>query len=194
MNKILAEKMAWYLRNQDPIPDRLHSTRVFSVDGRPEWTHDFMRYLFDSDSSTIKAVNRLPCNHIGQVDPERCQRCGVYGSDGKVMTNSGFYQQQDIRYRHPMRRAMVKLAATEGGAFYAGALLLAARAGGSTLPVEKQLGVDDVTAEELLLRALLRIERMYRHEPDLGGLRRARQRNDRHDSAQPSRPGTPDRL
>jgi hypothetical protein len=194
MNKVLAEKMAWYLRNQDPIPDRLHSTRVFSVDGRPEWTQDFMRYLFDSESSTIKVMNRLPCSHLGQKDPERCERCGVYGPDGQVLTNSGFYQNQEVRYRHPMRRAMVQLASTENGAFYAGALLLAARAGGSLRPVEDQLGVDDVTAEEMVLRALLRIERMYREEPDLGGFRRARRRNDRHDSAQPSRPGTPDRL
>ena len=192
----LQKRLGWFMVEQDPVPTRLHYSKVFARNGRPEWTREFQAYLFDSPNAVDHKWTVEPCTHEGQADPKRCDICGIIGEDGQVLVSSNIAKKQQVRYRHPMKRAMIKLRSGEDGKRLAGALLIylreRGRGGVEAVAVELQLSQEE--SEDLLTKALARLQRYYKKEPIVAWFKRAREPKIVHNSTQPSRPVTPDRL
>lgn len=187
--------LEWYTENQDPIPMQLHSSKVFASDGRPDWTASFKEYLFWSPEAVEYKYDTVPCHHENQSDPGKCEICGVRGPDGGVLTSSGKYRKATARYKHPMRRAMAKLAQSERGLLFAEILLVCSQQGAEVgiRAIRNELKVPTDKAKELLLLALLRVCRYYKSEPQYSPKGLAQNGKRMHTYPRPKRLGTPDR-
>jgi hypothetical protein len=179
----LKKNLAWYQAHQDDVPEKLHRMKVFDTAGRPQWTPQFMRYIFDGTDSLEKSYDRVPCDHAGQPDPNRCDRCGIAGSDGGILASSGFVRREQVRYRRPMRRALKNLSRGENGQSLVGLIGIWHQEGEAGLrSMAVAMGATWETLEDQLTKALIRLKRYYRVEPEYGGLRRAPDRKLRHTS------------
>jgi len=191
----IAKLLDWYIQNQDPIPLQLHSSKVFATDGRPDWTAAFKEYLFWSPDAVEYRYDMVPCRHENQPDPGKCDICGVRDAQGGVLTSSGKYRKATVRYRHPMRRALAKLAQSERGLLFAEILLLCSQEGAEMgiRGMQRDLGLPAEKAKELLLLALLRVCRYYKPEPQHSFTGLAQNAKRMHTYRRPRRLGTPDR-
>lgn len=195
MNEQIQEMLDWYIEKQDPVPLQLHSSKVFASDGRPDWTAAFKEYLFWAPDAIEYRYDPVPCHHENQADPGKCEVCGIRDAEGKVLTSSGKYRKATARYKHPMRRALAKLAAGERGMLFTEVLLLCSQRGatmGITV-MQQELGISERKAQQLLLMALVRVMRYYKNEPQYGALALAYSGKMRHNYRRPRRLGTPDR-
>lgn len=194
MNPHLKARLAWYSSHQDAVPERLHRMRVFDAAGRPQWTPEFMRYIFEGVDSLERSYDRVPCPHSNQANPDKCTSCGITGSTGEVLASSGFIRREQLRYRRPMRRALAQLAGGENGQVLTTIIAVWQHEGEPGLrELSTEMKIEWRSIEELMLKALIRLERYYRVEPEYGGHVRARSRRIRDNSRRPSRPATPDR-
>jgi hypothetical protein len=195
IDRNIKELLDWYIEKQDPVPMQLHSSKVFGGDGRPDWTAAFKEYLFWSPEAIEYRYDDVPCRHENQTDPGRCELCGIRDANGAVLTSSGKYRKPTVRYRHPMRRALAKLAQGERGMMFTEILLICSQQG-ATMGIrgmETDLNISQERAKQLLLLALVRVARYYKNEPQHGALGIAYSKQMRHNYRRPRRLGTPDR-
>jgi len=195
IDRNIKELLDWYIEKQDPVPLQLHTSRVFASDGRPDWTPAFKEYLFWRPDSIEYRQDKVICTHDNQKDPNKCDVCGIRNDAGEILASSGSYRRASVRYKHPMRRALVKLAGSERGVLFAGVLMLCSRDGASLgiRRMQEELVLSEEKAKQLLLMALVRVARYYRNEPQYGALALAQTREMRHNYRRPSRLATPDR-
>jgi hypothetical protein len=195
MNEQIQEMLDWYIEKQDPVPLQLHSSKVFASDGRPDWTAAFKEYLFWAPDAIEYRYDAVPCHHENQSDPGKCELCGIRDAEGNVLTSSGKYRKPTARYKHPMRRALAKLAAGERGMLFTEILLVCSQRGAAMgiSVMQRELGISERKAQQLVLLALVRVMRYYKNEPQYGGLALAYSSKMRHNYRRPRRLGTPDR-